>query len=235
MKGTLNMSKHHIEKITCPNCKTESEFVLWDSINTQLDPEMKEKVRTGEVFAFECPNCKQQLNVDYATLYHQMEDYVMIYYAPGDPAGAVEVMKKLTTLEGDENKDSGLKLPDDYVKRVVATQNELREKLNILDEGLDDHVIELMKLFMMSNLQSDDPDMKIEEFLFDVDRDGKRFFAVHLAGGKWGNTDFHQNMYDIIAEKSSDEFKNDDALVVDLNWALGFIRKDENRRKGDEK
>ena len=44
-----------------------------------------------------------------------------------------------------------------------------------------------------------------------------------------------RSMYDIIAEKSSDEFKNDDALVVDLNWALGFIRKDENRRKGDEK
>lgn len=35
------MSKNHIEKIVCPKCNTESDFVLWDSINTMLDPEMK--------------------------------------------------------------------------------------------------------------------------------------------------------------------------------------------------
>lgn len=38
------MSKHHMEKITCPSCHHEGDFEVWDSINTVLDPEMKEKV-----------------------------------------------------------------------------------------------------------------------------------------------------------------------------------------------
>ena len=37
------MSRHHIEKVTCPSCHHEGDFELWDSINTALDPEMKEK------------------------------------------------------------------------------------------------------------------------------------------------------------------------------------------------
>ena len=38
------MSKHHMEKITCPSCHHDGDFEVWDSINTVLDPEMKEKV-----------------------------------------------------------------------------------------------------------------------------------------------------------------------------------------------
>jgi len=38
------MSKHHIEKVTCPSCHHEGDFEVWDSINTVLDPAMKEKV-----------------------------------------------------------------------------------------------------------------------------------------------------------------------------------------------
>ena len=38
------MSKHHMEKITCPSCHHEGDFEVWDGINTVLDPKMKEKV-----------------------------------------------------------------------------------------------------------------------------------------------------------------------------------------------
>ena len=38
------MSKHHMEKLTCPSCHHDGDFEVWDSINTVLDPEMKEKV-----------------------------------------------------------------------------------------------------------------------------------------------------------------------------------------------
>ena len=49
------MSKHHMGIITCPKCGKESDFMILDSINTTLDPEMKDKVRTGEAFIFQCP------------------------------------------------------------------------------------------------------------------------------------------------------------------------------------
>ena len=78
------MSMHETVEVTCPKCGKVSPFVIWSSINTQLDPEMKEKVRTGEAFLFTCPECGDQNSVDYGFLYHQMEDKIMIHYANSD-------------------------------------------------------------------------------------------------------------------------------------------------------
>ena len=46
------MSRYHIEKVTCPSCHHEGDFELWDSINTALDPEMKEKVLNQSIFLY---------------------------------------------------------------------------------------------------------------------------------------------------------------------------------------
>ena len=51
------MSRHHIEKVTCPSCHHEGDFEVWDSINTALDPEMKEKVLNQSIFLYTCPSC----------------------------------------------------------------------------------------------------------------------------------------------------------------------------------
>ena len=76
------MSKHHIEKVTCPFCHHEGDFEVWDSINTVLDPEMKKKVLNQSIFLYTCPNCGETFRLNYPTLYHQMEDLVMIYLVP---------------------------------------------------------------------------------------------------------------------------------------------------------
>ena len=76
------MSKHHIEKVTCPSCHHEGDFEVWDSINTVLDPAMKEKVLNQSIFLYTCPNCGETFRLNYPTLYHQMEDLVMIYLVP---------------------------------------------------------------------------------------------------------------------------------------------------------
>ena len=76
------MSKHHIEKVTCPSCHHEGDFEVWDSINTVLDPAMKEKVLNQSIFLYTCPNCGETFRLNYSTLYHQMEDLVMIYLVP---------------------------------------------------------------------------------------------------------------------------------------------------------
>ena len=73
------MSRHHIEKVTCPSCHHEGDFELWDSINTALDPEMKEKVLNQSIFLYTCPSCGKTFRLDYSILYHQMEDLIMIY------------------------------------------------------------------------------------------------------------------------------------------------------------
>ena len=36
------MSKERIEIIKCPKCGAEGGFTIWDSINVELNPELKE-------------------------------------------------------------------------------------------------------------------------------------------------------------------------------------------------
>ena len=44
------MSKSRIEKIKCPNCGKENDFVVWESVNTKLNPELKKDFLTRDIF-----------------------------------------------------------------------------------------------------------------------------------------------------------------------------------------
>lgn len=81
------MSQSAMQEITCPKCGKKTSFLVWDSINTMKDPEMKEKVRNDEAFRFHCPECGASALLNYNFLYHQQEDKVLIYVsADGEDA-----------------------------------------------------------------------------------------------------------------------------------------------------
>ena len=219
------MSKHHIEKVTCPSCNAEGEFLLWESINTTLDPEMKIKVRNGEAFKYKCEKCGNIAAVNYSTLYHQMEDHIMIQLNLGDNLEeSIEFMKGIFRNSDGEIVELDIKLDDDYQNRVVTSMNTFKEKLNIIDYGLDDKVIELMKLFMLAQLGENNPDVNVLELLFDINESGAPLFAVHMDDGKWGTTSYPQDLYDYIKEKFAAIIENDKEVVIDLNWAMEILK-----------
>ena len=142
------MSLSREEMITCPKCGQQSPFMIWQSVNTMIDPEMKGAVRDLSAFRFTCPNCGNQAVIDYGFLYHQMEDQIMIFYAETD--------KDVENFMSSFSKDripADMKgflddfLNDSYLIRIVRSQNELREKLEIFDAGLDDRIVEIARYF----------------------------------------------------------------------------------------
>jgi len=219
------MSKHSMERIKCPHCGSEADFMIWQSINTTLDPEMKENTRNGDVFRHICKECGENTMVYFSTLYHQMEDHVMIQLNLGDNIEeSVEFMKGIFRNDKGEIVDLDIKLDDDYRNRVVTDVNSFREKLMILDAGLDDRVVELMKLCMRGHFHEQNPQMEIEEFLFEIDSEGKKQFAINLGDNKWGTTDFAQDMYDMLAEGFSNYLAKDSEVVIDMHWALNAFK-----------
>lgn len=190
------MSLEKTEMITCPDCGKESEFVIWKSLNSTLDPEAKQRLMSGELFAFKCPYCKSVRNVDYGFLYHQMDSQLMIQYSLTDENAAegIESFEKMTNgdLPGIQPMDA------DYKFRIVRSQNQLREKIYIFDNGLDDRVIELMKVYMISRLSQSNPELEIEEMLLELTEGGPTRFAIRLSDGHWGSTDYAQGLYDVI-------------------------------------
>lgn len=213
------MSKKHIETITCPECKKVSEFIVWDSINTTVNPEMKEKVQSGEIFKWTCPDCGCKVRVDFAMLYHQMEDAIMLYYVPGNPEGAMPYLKH--AFEG-MVKDNSKK---QYIKRVVGTTNQFREKLLIWNEGLDDRKVELMKLFASTRIKLQDKNFELVEMLFDKLKDGTRCFALRLKNGKWQHMEFDEALYENVSKVFKTVLEHEDDIVIDFNWAVSLMER----------
>ena len=216
------MSKNHIEKIKCKKCGNESDYLVWKIMDTNIDPQMKAQIRNGEAFRWHCPHCDNNSLIFYPTIYHQVTDKYLLCYVPGDPTSAVKYMKDLEKDPG----DSGYTFDSTFTKRVVYDMNQLREKLMILDAKLDDRVIELMKIFIVSDILKHQPDHQIVDFLFHFDENGENSFAVRFDNDSWGSVDFVQKTYDQIAEQFKNAFAKDDDFLIDSEWAINLINKD---------
>ena len=68
------MSSFTYETIKCPNCQQEGTYMVWQSINVDLNPDQKQRVMDGSIFSWQCPHCGKQYNVLYPFLYHDMTE-----------------------------------------------------------------------------------------------------------------------------------------------------------------
>ena len=187
------MSKHHIEKVTCPSCHHEGDFEVWDSINTVLDPEMKEKVLNQSIFLYTCPSCGETFRLNYSTLYHQMEDLVMIYLVPESE------VKKTYEIFYEKNALADYRYrTEKYLCRIVTSANQLVEKIQIFDAGKDDRVMELVKLLATDSILKNDPDIEFDELRFAVDDDGTNILVIINKGEITGAVDI-DNMYEFAS------------------------------------
>jgi hypothetical protein len=132
------MTKMSKQIIKCPECDTAHRFTIYDSVNVALDSSLKDRVLSGELILFRCPDCGSQTVVLYPLLYHDMHKKFMIcligkeFYGSGTFDAPGQGMHLLSFMEP-------------YRLRVVFTMHELIEKILIFDEGLDDRAVERVK------------------------------------------------------------------------------------------
>lgn len=218
------MSLEHKEMITCPDCGMEGEFVIWQSINTQLDPQAKTDLLSGQLFAYTCPHCKSVHNIYYDLLYHQMENELMIHYASSDEnvAEAIETFEEMASGDLIPGISS---MGMNYTFRVVYSQNQLREKAYIFDMGLDDRAVELMKVMIVTKLSETNSDVEIEEMFLEITENQPERFAIRLSNGNWGSTGFSQEMYNAIKNEMIDpEDDGKREYIVNMHWAIEKLK-----------
>lgn len=130
------MSQESKEILRCPRCGAEGEMTFWDSVNVKLNPELKDKIINEELFFWTCPKCGEKIFVPYGTLYNDMENRCMLFFDFDEEA---------------ENEEEEVEIPDvfggleDYQFRAVHGIMDMKEKIFILDAGLNDIVIEYIK------------------------------------------------------------------------------------------
>lgn len=137
------MSQLRNEIIECPHCSKTGEFQLWSSVNVDLNPELREKIFNEELFMFRCPHCGMITEIPADTLYHDMKNKFMLFFS---------FYKKddfdYTPIEMPIPNDM---LQGDYTYRFVYGLAQLKEKIVILENGLNDIAIERQK-YMISHV-----------------------------------------------------------------------------------
>lgn len=214
------MSKHHTEEVICPACHHKGNFEIWDSINTVLDPEMKEKVLNQSIFSYTCPNCGETFQLVYSTLYHQMEDLIMIYLVS---ESEVEKTKELFC----RNETLFDLSADKYLKRIVTSPNQLIEKIQIFDAGKDDRIIELVKLIVTDYLHQNCLNQEFDELFFATD-DSEKNILVILDDGEITSTVDIDGLYEKAASDFSLKEIREDDIIINRDWILNRLNEEED-------
>lgn len=161
----------------CSSCGTEKKVQVFGSINVAEDLGLKEKVKNGSLFAWQCPKCGSWNLLKYMTLYHDPESRLMVWLIPDgamDESDMDKVRKKMAALT--EKGEDGKSALDGYILREVSEVGDLIEKVNIHDAGLDDVAIEMCKYFAKMDLGEKLPEKEQEAIL------GASFKFYQLSG-----------------------------------------------------
>lgn len=134
--------------ILCPHCHAEYNFTPQERVNIARFPVLREQIQNLSLFRATCPNCGETMLVLHPCLYHDMVNRFMVW---------LWVDQKEPIPQADFDPLAG------YTLRVVDSMNAFREKILLLEQGLDDRAIEIMKLLLYAQLTHD---LDVVELLF---------------------------------------------------------------------
>lgn len=144
------MSKFVPADIQCP-CGETYRVQVAESIHAPRVPEIRQQILDGSFHRFTCPHCQQRSSVDKLFIYLDFDAHHWLTVFPEADLARRSYYQK---LDEDSFRRTMLERAPDLVKRwapsftrrVVCGRAGLREKLIVFESGLDDRMIELMKL-----------------------------------------------------------------------------------------
>jgi len=134
------VSRNHQETIGCSQCGNHQDFVVWDSVNVSVDPNLKKSLMDGDLTTFICSNCGNEAHVEFDCLYHDMDNSLAIWLKHPDADGLVSVDPRALEMFSS--------FMENYTRRIVTSFHELLDKIRIYDDGFIDYSIELLKLLI---------------------------------------------------------------------------------------
>ena len=142
------MSISEKQTVKCPACGEISDLTVWQSITAADSPDLKSDLLAGKINMFLCGTCGQRALFPSPILYTDTEKRLVISFYPQNDAAErqriFEEIKKSSAQSGE------LENYPDYNLRFVTSYNELMEKILIFDNGLDDKVLEVIKLLVLA-------------------------------------------------------------------------------------
>lgn len=198
---------------TCAQCGKKQMVSVPESINAQSDAAEKQRLMDGTLFEFTC-SCGHRQKIDFPVLYHDPDKKVMMYHVRPEAVAQTEGMFHAL------RSNPGFAAIG-YRCRIVIDQEALREKALLFDLGLDDRIMEIIKLTFRLYMRRKYPDKHAS---------GVSFF---MAGGKqrlrlndtFIESEIEPGLYDqLLAQYAGQlETQERDSLMIGFDWAVLFL------------
>ena len=209
----------------CSKCGQQHKVTVYRSINISDNPELKDKVRDGSLFLWECPHCGQVNLAKYETLYHDPASKLMVWLIP---AGEVsETQMQAITMHTKAMGGSTL--------RRVNDMGSLMEKVLIRDAQLDDVVLEMCKyVTKLEMVQTTVGQDQKEEFMASTfhfyksegEDDARILTFMYGMGGQMQGVNIGWNVYQdcsAILERNPQIKPNEGFAKVDADWLSSVL------------
>lgn len=214
------------QEVICPHCGKVYEFTIHRLIQANKNPALRKKVRAKELFKARCPHCQGTASVAYSFMY--LENGFLFHVVQDE----TDFQNTGRIIENETDFPPELK---GLHHRLLHTREELLEKLAIFDAGLDDRIIELLKVVCSISLQKQQPDFSFDEIYFATD--GNLSKKVHLLQfndtkrGQSATVHFDAaliNLYNSLADEYGHkiEERHDKDFRIDIAWASAFLQKE---------
>ncbi|WP_167956939.1 CpXC domain-containing protein [Anaerosporobacter faecicola] len=189
-------------QFTCPKCKEEHKVTCFE----QIGPDQKEQVMNSSIFQWDCESCGHKVKLVYPTMYCNEEKKFVIFLRP-NAADA--------TCIGEEEQ---ARFPG-FTKRFCKTADTFVEKVRVLEAGLNDQAIELLKLITFAKIHVENDTME-DIFFYRMSESGSLEFTLMYKEDVDG-IDIDFSMYENVLHIVQDEVPplEDDVYCIDLNWA----------------
>lgn len=120
--------KNILVEIKCNRCFYYTHIKSHTLVLPDLEPNLRKRILAQEMFNFTCPRCHQVISFIHPFLYHDKQHHFLLVVSQED--------KNLQELQA--------QFPNTTI-RLVKSDSELREKIAIFEDGLDDVRMEYLK------------------------------------------------------------------------------------------
>lgn len=229
------MSICNTRQLLCQKCGEEFDVEVWDSVNVTLDPEMRDKVLSREIYEFKCPKCGEVHRIVYPFLYHDMKNKFMVHSG---------------SLGGMLDKAEFYKQPIDNLIGMVlegytfcGTLNlmEFEERIKTLESGYDYRVIEMLKAFWIQRYNSERKNGKyppLKDIFVDYNNENKLIIVI-AAGENDDDTrympvEIDDDLYSKLKENFKDDLAKANTFLFNLQSAFKIFKMRDAKEKGEE-
>lgn len=130
--------------IQCPECKSQQDEVLYDSLDVGKEPELRKQLLENKLNRIKCNSCHFEFYVDKNLLYNDSKEGWMIFLNPHPVDQSEQAIREFDQVLRDMQDllPSGQKLPP---VDLVLSRVELVERIFVREAGLDPRVVEYVK------------------------------------------------------------------------------------------